>query len=138
MTVVWRDLRPRELDYETMWLSVAAGSAVCAALALAAPELRVPRCAFKTLTGLPCPTCGATRACLALVRGDVAAAFVSNPLLMLAGAGALLYVAYATVVLAGRLPRCRVLVTRAEAHAVRAVSVALLTANWAYLIVSGR
>lgn len=138
MTLVWRDLRPREIDHETLWLSVAAASAACAALALAAPELQVPRCGFKVLTGLPCPTCGSTRACLALVRGDLAAAFASNPLFVLAGAGALVYLLYAASVLAGRLPRCRPLVTPADVFAARVASMALVGVNWAYLIVSGR
>jgi hypothetical protein len=138
MTVVWRDLRPREIDHEILWLSVAAGGGVCAAMALAAPELRVPRCPFKILTGLPCPTCGATRACLALARGDLAAAWVFNPLLVFAGTGALVYLVYAAIVLAARLPRCRLLITATERTALRVAALAVVAANWAYLITSGR
>lgn len=37
-------------------------------------------CLVKHLTGYPCPTCGATRAVVAFLRGDVAAAFGLNPL----------------------------------------------------------
>ena len=37
-------------------------------------------CPLKTLTGLDCPLCGATRATFALLRGDVAAAFDFNAL----------------------------------------------------------
>lgn len=36
-------------------------------------------CAFRTLTGLPCPLCGGTHACAAFVQGDWAAAWAANP-----------------------------------------------------------
>lgn len=36
-------------------------------------------CGFLALTGLPCPLCGGTHACAALVQGDVAAAWAANP-----------------------------------------------------------
>lgn len=39
----------------------------------------VPLCAFKHLTGVPCPLCGGIRACAALAHGDVAAAYQVNP-----------------------------------------------------------
>ena len=138
MIVVWRDLRPREIDHETLWLSVAAGTAACAVIALAAPELHVPRCAFKILTGLPCPTCGTTRVCLAIARGDFAAAFFFNPLVVLASAVALGYLIYSAVVLAARLPRCRPIVTSTEGVGLRLASLAMVATNWVYLIVSGR
>lgn len=36
-------------------------------------------CSFKNLTGLPCPGCGMTRACLCLMRLDFAGAIYYNP-----------------------------------------------------------
>jgi hypothetical protein len=36
-------------------------------------------CAFKRVTGVPCATCGSTRAAAALVRGDVVGALTLNP-----------------------------------------------------------
>ena len=39
----------------------------------------LPLCAFKHLTGVPCPLCGGVRACAALANGDVATAFQVNP-----------------------------------------------------------
>ena len=39
----------------------------------------IPLCAFKHLTGIPCPLCGGIRACAALAQGDVAAAWLLNP-----------------------------------------------------------
>ena len=39
----------------------------------------LPLCAFKHLTGLPCPLCGGIRTCAALAQGDLSAAFLLNP-----------------------------------------------------------
>jgi hypothetical protein len=39
----------------------------------------VPLCAFRLSSGRPCPLCGGTRACAALVEGNLAAAWQSNP-----------------------------------------------------------
>lgn len=37
-------------------------------------------CIFKWITGLPCPSCGATRSLMALVQGRFEVAFFLNPL----------------------------------------------------------
>lgn len=39
-------------------------------------------CAFRTLTHLMCPGCGATRLCLALLQCDLAGAWQANPALL--------------------------------------------------------
>jgi hypothetical protein len=44
----------------------------------------VPACPFKSLTGIDCPGCGATRAALALLDGDVLRAADHNLLLVVA------------------------------------------------------
>jgi hypothetical protein len=59
--------------------------AVALLLLLAAPLIPqvcagMPPCLFRSLTGIPCPACGATHAALALSRLDPIAAWVSNPL----------------------------------------------------------
>lgn len=40
-------------------------------------------CLFRRITGLRCPGCGVTRMCLALLRGDLAAAWAASPGLLL-------------------------------------------------------
>lgn len=40
-------------------------------------------CPFRAVTGLLCPGCGVTRLCLALLQGDLAAAWQANPVLLL-------------------------------------------------------
>lgn len=42
----------------------------------------IPLCAFRQLSGRPCPLCGGTHACAALVEGDLMAAWQANPGLM--------------------------------------------------------
>lgn len=42
------------------------------------PHLTV--CPIKKVTGLPCPSCGSTRAVVSLVEGDVKKSFFENPL----------------------------------------------------------
>ncbi len=37
-------------------------------------------CPFKTITGIPCPACGSTRATILLFKGEFEAAFWLNPL----------------------------------------------------------
>ena len=43
----------------------------------------LPACAFRAALGFPCPTCGATRAGLALAQGEWLTAFGHNPLFVL-------------------------------------------------------
>lgn len=94
-----------------------------------------PPCPLKTITSVPCPGCGTTRAALALARFDPAAAIRFNPLATVAAvllvAGGLVAGALA---LAGhkvphRLPRLPL--------AVRLAVVAALGGNWLYLVYAG-
>jgi hypothetical protein len=57
-----------------------------------APEaaLAAPPCLFRSLTGLPCPTCGATHAMVALSRLHLASALGHNPLVAAAAIAFLL------------------------------------------------
>lgn len=95
----------------------------------------LPYCPLKSWTGLPCPTCGATRTALALARFDFATAFGLSPLVTLAWvflvAGGLIA---GVAALAGRgvpeLPREIPLGWR-----VAVLAVVLL--NWVYLVWNG-
>jgi hypothetical protein len=94
-------------------------------------------CFFKAFTGLPCPTCGGTRVLACLAHLDVASAFAMNPLV---AAGAFMIAAWALADLA-LLPRRRAAVVELRpglASVVRGTAVALLAANWIYLLAAGR
>lgn len=65
-----------------------------------------PLCPFRFLTGLTCPGCGTTRALHELMHGHFLAAFMLNPLLLLA-LPFLLYafLRYSGFAMRGRTPR---------------------------------
>ena len=94
-------------------------------------------CVFKGLTGLPCPTCGSTRALGRLFALDFPGAFAMNPFTTLV---AVLVAAWALLDLA-LLPRGRALdleLPKPLAFALRVGALVLFLANWVYLIAVGR
>ncbi len=130
-----RRLAPQELDHELLWLLVSSGAFLGLAFWLSA-RLPMPQCAFRSLTGLPCPTCGATRAALQFIHGHFAASFRFNPLAFLAFCALIAFDFYALVVLLTRAPRLRLgNFSRTEKLAARSATVILLAGNWLYLLV---
>lgn len=93
-----------------------------------------PDCAFKGLTGIPCPTCGSTRSVVHLSHGDILSAFAMNPLATLCLISAVLYFLYSLMSAAFALPRICFFLTNKEKNVVRAGAVMLLLLQWAYLI----
>ena len=116
--------------------------AIGTAAALAVAVLHLDRlpilvCLFRAATGVPCLTCGATRALAELVAGDVAAALAMNPLATLT---ALVLVPWGVGDLA-LMTRGRALaveVAPAAARVLRVAAVVVVLANWAYLVAVGR
>jgi hypothetical protein len=130
-------IRPAGAADRSLAWALALAAASAALLAPLVPWLAplAPPCPFHALTGLPCPGCGATRAVLALARGDIAGAFGWNPLAtftLLAGFVACA-LAPAWVALRGPLP---VLAPVLPARA-RVALAAALAGNWIYLIGRG-
>lgn len=65
-----------------------------------------PACPFRLLTGFTCPGCGTTRAMHEMLHGHFAAAFMLNPLLLLAIPFLLLaLLRYSVIVMRGGVPR---------------------------------
>jgi hypothetical protein len=93
-------------------------------------------CPFQAATGLPCATCGMTRAFVSLAHGDVVRAFAASPLGALGAAAAWSFALVAPLRLAlGRpWPRVGPGLARAAAWA----GAAALLANWVYVVVAHR
>jgi Protein of unknown function (DUF2752) len=94
-------------------------------------------CLFKTLTGLPCPTCGSTRAVGCLVHLDLAGALAMNPLATMA-AGVLAIWALCDFGLLARGRALEIEMGRPLGRVVRYAAVAAVFVNWVYLLASGR
>lgn len=95
----------------------------------------VPPCAFHAVTGLPCPSCGSTRAGLALAGGEVFMAFRLQPLFVLAcliaglvGLHALLAMTTGKRLLVELAPR--------ERRILRPALIVLILLNWLYLAIA--
>ena len=120
--------------------AILAGIAVLAAVAvglLRLDALPFTVCFFKLVTGLPCATCGSTRALGRLFRGDLAGAFGMNPLAA-AGMLALLPWAAADLALMTRRKAFGLELGPAAARVARVAAVAAVFVNWAYLVAAGR
>ncbi len=94
-----------------------------------------PSCAFKALTGIPCPTCGATRSMVLLSHCDVVSAFCMNPAIAVCALLAVLYLLYSLFTLLFGLPRINLTLSGKEKDRVRVLAVLLILANWLYLII---
>ena len=89
----------------------------------------IPPCIFHTLTGQPCPFCGATRSFVWTAHGQLADAFQVfpiGPLMFLALVGAVIYAALA--VASGR--RVRINVSDRVARAFYVTLLVVLAVNW--------
>lgn len=92
----------------------------------------MPLCVFRAYTGIPCPTCGATRSLVHLANGNLSASFGLNPAFVLLMFAALLMFAYDVATLFSGT-RISLSLTPREARLMRAGAVVVLLAYWAYL-----
>ena len=114
-----------------LWLAAAASALALRPLWLAITPLLRP-CVFRSITGFPCPSCGTTRAATAFLDGNLIAAFSANPL---AAAGGLLFVVGAPLATLWAVARWSLPVLPTPLPMwVRIGAVALIAANWLYVI----
>jgi hypothetical protein len=109
---------------------------------LPAPELLAGsgyRCPFRAVTGLPCPTCGGTRALHALTRLQFGRAFRLNPLAAAGGLAAALFAPFALLSWACGARRLRLTDVRPRQRRMIAAAVAaLVLLNWLHLLFGAR
>ncbi len=97
----------------------------------------LPPCIFKTMTGIPCLTCGGTRCVLSIGHLDIAGSFLSNPLIFLTLAG---LVIFSILVLTGLAfkRRLEINLLPKEKIVLRYAVIGLIAVNWAFLIIQAR
>jgi hypothetical protein len=128
----WTPLSVAERQLAWIWGGLALSVVALKPLwPLIAPFLRP--CLFRSITGVPCPSCGATRSVFALLDGDVSGALSLNPLVF-AGTVAFLVGGVVAPLWAwrrGTAPR----LPRPLPWSIRLGLVALILLNWIWLIV---
>jgi hypothetical protein len=116
-----------------LWLAAAVSAVALRPLWLALAPLLRP-CVFRALSGVPCPTCGTTRAATAFLNTELTAAFAANPLAVLAG---LVFVVGAPLAVAWTMTRRNLpSVTGPLPVSARVAAVSLIGLNWIYVIFS--
>jgi hypothetical protein len=120
----------------TLWLAAAALVAIVGARLTEVFSIPWPRCGLRTLTGIPCPLCGATRSLVAWSHGDVAAAFALNPLVSAAVLGAGIWLCLEGSGLWRRAGWSHGFGTYFQGRSWRVLAVTLVVANWFYLLLT--
>jgi hypothetical protein len=100
-------------------------------------RLPIALCYLKAFTGLPCPTCGSTRALGRLFALDPRGALAMNPLATLVAVAVVFWAACDLVLLPRRLALGVELAPRVGV-ALRVAAVAAALLNWIYLLAVGR
>jgi len=130
-----------ESDSLLRWLVVPflAVAAALVAVALWSPSLllRLAHCPWRSLTGIPCPTCGGTEAAVHLAGGHWSAAWRANPLAPLLVILVVLWAGWSLA--AAFLPalRLQVELTPAERKAARIGTALLIVGLWTRQILVG-
>lgn len=94
-------------------------------------------CLLKQWTGVPCLTCGASRAVVSMMRSNFRAAFLVQPLVTLMAPLALALGLVHACFLWFKAERLSIHLQPVERVVLLCVGVVLLVLNWAWLIVSG-
>jgi hypothetical protein len=139
VTLSIRVLRPGDVDHEQLWSAVGAlaAGAAWAMLRVHGP-LFPATCVFKAVTGVPCLTCGGTRAVEALAAGRFLEALWLNPMVTAVAAGWAAYAAYGIGAMARAWPRVAVRMDAQECTVLRVIAGAAVLAGWVFLVAEGR
>ncbi len=93
-----------------------------------------PACVFRSLSSVPCPTCGSTRSLVHFSHGELAMAFSQNPLFAMVLTLILVYFFVGGIAALLKLPRLVFLLSPLERNLMSTGSFLLIAANWIYLI----
>jgi hypothetical protein len=124
-------------DTESLSSVVVAGIWMLAAAATFLPSVATPRCIFRLLTGIPCPTCGTYRAMRAMLYGRLGESLHLQPLLTVLALLSIAWVCHAALGARLGIRRVRIHCTRREVVLLAAAVVVSAVANWVHLIRAG-
>jgi hypothetical protein len=134
MHVIFKKRKKGEIEYGIIYGGV---SLVALFIARTMPVLSLaPSCAFKILTGIPCPTCGATHSVVHLAQGEISAAFIMNPLTAVYFIAAVLVFLYSLVTLSFDFPKINIKLSSKEGTTLRIGVIILIFVQWVYLIIA--
>ena len=130
--IVPHELPPARLRMKTSTRIVLACWAAGLVYAILRHRLVIPfwGCPLKELTGIPCPTCGGTRALAALARLDLKEALLCNPLVTVVW----LMMPAATILMELKPRLWQATLARFGLPAIMVAGVAALLMNWILLI----
>jgi hypothetical protein len=120
-----------------LWVTVAGLVAAPVISLLNLDRLPITLCSFKAMTGLPCPTCGATRSWALLARLDPLGAFLMNPIVVLLTLGVAALGLWELLLLR-RSEALELWLAPAARRPLLLVAVVALLANWVFLLRAGR
>jgi hypothetical protein len=95
-------------------------------------------CTFKTLTHIPCLTCGMTRSAINFVHLNVIDAFKMNPVICLTILILLVWGIWSLIRLIIKAKHIKIDLTSTERRIVILSVITLIVINWLYLILAGR
>lgn len=95
-------------------------------------------CAFRDLTGFPCPGCGLTRVADRFAHFNFYGAFKANPVGTLAAAGFAVLVVWSFLHLVFKVPTPDITLSERDWTRLRNVLIVALTLNYAFVIIQHR
>ena len=127
-----RTREPSQIEFGLIYSGIAAAAVI---LTRILPMDRfMPSCIFKGITGMPCPTCGATRSVMFLSHGDILHSLAMNPLVCLGLLSACLLFPYYLIAFLLGSQRIRVILSEREKSLLPACVIVFLAFQWIYLI----
>jgi len=93
----------------------------------------IPPCMFRQITGIPCPTCGATHSGYYLSHFQFIQAFLANPFIFFLFIGLILWGANTLAGLAFK-KNIQILLTIKESKLARIIMISSFPLNWIFLI----
>ena len=137
MSFSWRKISKADIPLGLLYSAICLGLVIGVRLVESGVLSHSLFCPFKSITGIPCLTCGTTRALGAMSHFDMVDAFLFNPLVT---AGIFIIWAWGLVSLYGLAARHAMPMIKADGAAamtLRITVIAIAFANWAYLAGAG-